>query len=321
MRRAPALVTLSLLIVAALPMAHASSFTVTATNFQWSPTPLQVAVGDTVTFTNGGGSHNFVSDAGQGSCSLPCTISFTANGQFPYHCGIHGSAMSGTVTVGAAPTITIDSPAAGATLQGQVLVQGNASSAADTIASVHLLVGTRDITATLAAPGATATGWSAALDTTTLPNGAATLLARATSAGGLKTDASLSVRISNPATTDIAITAFNTTQSSLSAPRLVYTLVNAGNTITPGFELVAQYQYKGTWRTFAGGSHGSLTAGERLTEVLAWHDGLLHVGTYPVRLLADPKDLVAEIDETNNEGNGTAWWYTNLIAGVDPGDP
>jgi plastocyanin len=78
---------------------------------------VTVNVGETVTWTNGGGSHNVVFDdgsftepasaTGPGS-AWPVSRTFTTVGVFPYYCVIHGGpggqGMSGTVTVVASGT-------------------------------------------------------------------------------------------------------------------------------------------------------------------------------------------------------------------------
>lgn len=100
MRHALALLVLLILSGASLPLTTQaqSSHVVQATNFAWTPASLVVERGDTVAFTLGSGFHNWVSDAGMGSCSLPCTQSFPTAGEFPYHCGVHPD-MTGTVIV------------------------------------------------------------------------------------------------------------------------------------------------------------------------------------------------------------------------------
>ncbi len=86
------------------------------TNNAFTPTDLSVARGVTVTWTwdscSGGGTygstetcvaHDVVFDdaaAGSGSQSGGTfTRTFSAAGTFPYHCAIHGAAMSGKVVV------------------------------------------------------------------------------------------------------------------------------------------------------------------------------------------------------------------------------
>jgi plastocyanin len=82
--------------------------TVLVRNFQFSPTPISVAVNETVTFewNSAGTVHNVTFDDGpfspsQGAGSFART--FTAAGSFPYHCTIHvNEQMVGVVNVTAA---------------------------------------------------------------------------------------------------------------------------------------------------------------------------------------------------------------------------
>ena len=81
--------------------------TVLVRNNQFSPTPLSVAVNETVTFqwNSGGTVHNVTFDDGpfspdQGAGSF--TRTFTAAGSFPYHCTFHPPGMTGVVNVTAA---------------------------------------------------------------------------------------------------------------------------------------------------------------------------------------------------------------------------
>jgi plastocyanin len=85
--------------------AQADSGAVTIQNFAFNPTPLNVAVGTTVTWTNSdGAAHTTTSDAGtwdSGALSNGGKFSFTFTqaGTYTYHCAIH-TFMKGTIVVG-----------------------------------------------------------------------------------------------------------------------------------------------------------------------------------------------------------------------------
>ncbi|WP_332687528.1 FG-GAP-like repeat-containing protein, partial [Devosia sp.] len=102
--------------------ASAANHVVTAqSNFTFSPSNLTIDAGDTVTFQNGGGFHNVVSDPGSVTmfrCANGCdgaggngnlsgaawsaTVTFPTPGAIGYHCEAHGSpgsGMAGTITV------------------------------------------------------------------------------------------------------------------------------------------------------------------------------------------------------------------------------
>lgn len=88
----------------------------------FDPPSLTIAVGDTVTFTNAGGTHNVAADDHSFRCANGCdsaggsgtpsssawsaTVTFNQAGSFGYHCEVHQSmGMVGSITVqGAAPT-------------------------------------------------------------------------------------------------------------------------------------------------------------------------------------------------------------------------
>lgn len=89
---------------------------VTVTNNAFSPGDLTVSAGTTVTWNwdscTGGGpygdgqtcvSHSVVLDDGSASSSTQSTGSyshqFTTAGTYPYHCAVHGAAMSGKIVV------------------------------------------------------------------------------------------------------------------------------------------------------------------------------------------------------------------------------
>ncbi|HEX5755336.1 MAG TPA: plastocyanin/azurin family copper-binding protein, partial [Arenimonas sp.] len=106
--------------------ARAADHQVTARSSNtFSPASLTIDVGDTVTFVNGGGIHNVVSDPGavtQFRCANGCdsdggngdpsgaswsaTVAFDTAGTVGYSCELHGapgSGMFGTITVVGAP--------------------------------------------------------------------------------------------------------------------------------------------------------------------------------------------------------------------------
>lgn len=94
------------------PITPATTTGVTIVDFEFQPPAVTVEAGDTVTWTNGGGtSHTASSDDGStfdsGILGVGQQFSFTFYdaGTFAFHCNIH-SFMHGTVTVNAAPTTT-----------------------------------------------------------------------------------------------------------------------------------------------------------------------------------------------------------------------
>jgi plastocyanin len=129
---------LAVLMALAAPVAWAKNYTVSAGGvvdsggygyggttdvLQFQPASLTIQAGDTVTFTNMGGTHNIVSDTpglfrcangcdGTGGSGAPAndwsvTIPFNNAGTFGYHCELHQAmGMKGTIVVTAAPQAT-----------------------------------------------------------------------------------------------------------------------------------------------------------------------------------------------------------------------
>src|SRR5436305_6687609 len=79
-----------------------------ATSWCFSPNPIQISAGSTVTWTNNTGPrHTATSDTGAWTTGniapggTSAAVAFPTAGTFPYHCAIHPS-MTGTVIVSAA---------------------------------------------------------------------------------------------------------------------------------------------------------------------------------------------------------------------------
>jgi plastocyanin len=97
---------LALALLLAVPAAAADQSVTAQPSIQWSPDEVTIDIGDTVTWNNGGGIHNVEFNDGsftrppapsEQDWSVPRT--FDQPGIFRYHCGFHGSAMSGVVKV------------------------------------------------------------------------------------------------------------------------------------------------------------------------------------------------------------------------------
>ena len=85
------------------PGGGSTSNAVTVADNSFTPSATTVAPGTTVTWTWGGRvQHNVTFDDGPASATQTSgsfTRTFASAGTFPYHCTIHGTAMSGTITV------------------------------------------------------------------------------------------------------------------------------------------------------------------------------------------------------------------------------
>jgi plastocyanin len=108
---------LALAVVLVVP-ANAADQSVTAEpGIEFSPESVTIDMGDTVTWNNAGGFHNVEFDDGSytqpaapSSSNWSVNRTFDTAGTFRYHCGFHGSAMTGTVNVRDA-TGTVPPPA------------------------------------------------------------------------------------------------------------------------------------------------------------------------------------------------------------------
>jgi plastocyanin len=70
----------------------------------FSPATVTIAAGESVTWDWVSGFHSVVSDtqafaSSPGQASGQYTVMFPMAGMFPYHCGVHGAMMTGTVVV------------------------------------------------------------------------------------------------------------------------------------------------------------------------------------------------------------------------------
>jgi plastocyanin len=93
-----------LLAIAVSATALAADRTVHIAGFAFSPNPVSINVGDTITWTNDDGvAHNATGNGGgfatgQIGAGTSKSVTFHAAGSFAYHCTIHPS-MTGTVIV------------------------------------------------------------------------------------------------------------------------------------------------------------------------------------------------------------------------------
>jgi len=97
-------------VVAVMPALAADDVTITASDYRFDPRTPTIEVGDTVTFENAGGFHNFAFDDGQAyppDPSLPggawdgLSRTFTQAGTYAFRCEAHDQSddMRGVITV------------------------------------------------------------------------------------------------------------------------------------------------------------------------------------------------------------------------------
>lgn len=182
--------------------------------FAFSPAELTVAPGDNVewhnhdfaihTATDDGGAWD-TGDLGFGQSG---SIAFPAPASYAYSCLFHPF-MTGSLDValpGEPPSVSITAPAAGATVEGTVQVQGSASDPDGAVTLVEVRV---DDGAFQPATGTTS--WALAWDTAAVLDGVHTLTARATDDAGRTATAQRSVTVANPPAVAITSPATNST--------------------------------------------------------------------------------------------------------------
>ncbi len=151
----------------ALPLvAFAATSTVNIQGFAYSPTPITIRVGDTVTWTNRDSAQHSARFPGMGTPILSQgqsgSLMFTAAGTFNYDCAVHGSAMQGTVVVQVATPAPTPAPTAPPTP-----VRTAPPTIAPTVAPTAPPTETPTAVATTPAPTATPSPTVAAVETST----------------------------------------------------------------------------------------------------------------------------------------------------------
>jgi len=102
--RRTALVTLAAAGAAAALPVRAADNAVTIKGMKFNPAELTIAVGDSVTFTNGDGAPHTATaddksfDTGKLAKGASGALTFAAAGDFPFHCAIH-TGMKGVIHV------------------------------------------------------------------------------------------------------------------------------------------------------------------------------------------------------------------------------
>lgn len=304
----------------ALDAGVAAAYTVAASNFEWTPESLAIAPGDSVEFVNNGGAHTWELADGSDPCDLPCLKTFSEEATIDYRCGIHTS-MTGSIVVGLAPVVTIATPAPGSVVSGLLQVTGAASHPSSGIASVSVRLATgAPVAATLSGNGTSVT-WSAEVPTTSLANGAATLVATATTQNSLTGSTSIGVTIDNPLTIDLAVASLSAQQGAIDTNTIAFTIDNEGNAASGPFTVLAEYLYHGSWRVIGATTLASIPLGGSGTGQIVWDPAVPHVGAFQVRVTADPDALLPDPARANNVATTTAGWVTSALPGVIVTEP
>lgn len=302
----------SALVMAALvpfvPAAASTSHTVTASDFQWSPSSLTIAPGDVVEFVLGGGTHAWERTDGSDACELPCTRTFAEEGVFAYVCSFHAS-MRGEIRVGAPPTVAIASPQEGEVVGGLLRVAGVSTNAA----SVTVRLGVSAEHAATLAPDGT---WAVDVPTGAAPNGAVSLRARAVSAAGIAAEHVIAVEVENAPFVDLGVLSLAADQDATLTNTLVFRVKNEGNVPAAPVLVRAEYLHDGAWRFIGERTFTTLAAGATVQGSIAWTPDHAHLGRFDVRVVADPEGALADADASDDVREASAAWVSAAIPGI-----
>lgn len=299
------------LLAALVPLVPAEASTmhvVTALDFQWSPASLSISPGDSVEFVLGEGFHAWGRADGSDTCELPCTRTFVEEEVVSFVCTIHRS-MTGEIRIGTPPAVEISAPAEGETVDGVLLVVGTSTHAA----SVTVRIGAGPAhAATLDPDGA----WSVEINTAGIPNGAATLTARAVSALGLSAEHAIGVQIANPSFIDLNVANLQADDDAITSNTLTFTVRNEGNVAASAVLARAEYLHDGAWHAIGEITISSIRAGAIVERSISWTPERAHLGQFDVRLVADPDGALGDVDASDNARVASAAWVSAAIPGI-----
>lgn len=312
-------VAFTLVAVSFAPLVDAATYTVNACGTSWCPSSLTIDVGDTVTFAFGSGAHTWVRDDQPDSCGSTCSRTFTSPATVTYHCGFHAG-MTGVIQVGPGATIAIATPSEGGTVSGDVVVEGTASTPAGTVSSVLVRFDNfGSVEATLSESGASVT-WSASLPSASLVEGIHRITARATATSGLFAETFVDVTVDNPDVIDVRALFISAQASAITTNGITYTLRNEGNVATGLFSARVEYFYQGEWRLI-GQRNFNIPPQVNAPGSVVWDPPGVLVGSFPIRVVADPALALPDADRADNVATGTAGWFTTAVPGIDLTDP
>ncbi|MHB8603760.1 MAG: CARDB domain-containing protein [Thermoplasmatota archaeon] len=294
------------------PASSATTHTVTGyaycaeggcTSIYFSPDPITIDTGDSISFVNGENSHGY--DDGTTNCDFPCTVTYAQPGTVSYLCTHFAGFMSGNVIV-VGPASAITSPAAAATVVGTITEAGTASTDSGVITSVETRIDGGAWSAATLNASAASVSWSRALDTGPLTDATHRLDARATRTDGKRSIATVAFTVANPPTFDFTIKnlAHPRTYSPLTDPTITFALANGGNTGASPGEARIDYQDGAAWKTLATLSTPTVAAHGATNMSWTWPQYTLRIGVFPIRVVADPNARVSETDEANNVAYG-----------------
>jgi plastocyanin len=185
--------------------ASATTFVVSygGSTLTFNPSSITINAGDTIVWTNNGGSHTITGNTspdmfcGSGVIASGCSHTFPGSGVFAYHCIPHaGFGMTGLVTVVSAPppppSVSLTAPVAGSVFAApaNVKLSATATTTSGSVTNVQFFGNGNPLGSVTASPfNFTANGLAA---------GAYTITAKAIATGGLSaTSAPVSISVIN----------------------------------------------------------------------------------------------------------------------------
>lgn len=310
-----------------LPAGPAAGSSATAdvdvTNFAFTPPDVSLQAGDSITWHWVSGTHSVETQDGSDQwCSTrssgQCDKTFNTPGTYEYRCGVHPGSMLGTIVVqGEEPSVTIDAPTDGETVEGTFTATGSATHPQG-IDDVSWSIGGLGVPVDEITETPDGVTWSTDIDTSSLPNGANTLTVRATSSDGQTATAEHAFVVDNPPFIELVARSLAGGDGLLST-RLDAMVENVGNTLVTDLQILFEYAYEGSWHEIETVT-ADIDAGARQLIDIEWaSEG--KVGSFDVRVVLDPDASTDDADRSNNQEEATASFVHPELPGTDPFAP
>lgn len=283
----------------------------------FAPDSLIVRPGDEVTWHNHDGFvHTATADNGDWDTGMldggqSHSLTFDDSGAWSYHCAFHPS-MTATLIVNLLPTVTIDAPGDGSSVNGTVILEGSASDPDGNVEKVELRINGGDWETTSGT-----TSWSHEWDTQKESNGDHVVDVR--SFDGIEHSAieTITLTVDNGAFVDLEIrpqdidAMMNPIESQIDV-----TVSNHGNQPAPAFLLVLEYTYNDVVHKIAEIEVADLAGFSAQTHRFTW-DTVGKLGDFEITASADRDGQSGDIDPTNNEATVTVSVLVEGMEGID----
>lgn len=283
----------------------------------FSPDLLTVRPGDEVEWHNHDGvPHTATADnndwnTGTINNGESQSLTFDESGTWTYHCAFHPG-MAGTLIVNALPTVTLDAPGDGSSVDGTVTIEGTAADPDGNVDEVELRIDGGDWQTTSGTAD-----WTYQWNTQQASNGPHTIEVRAfdgTEHSGIET---IALHVDNPQVLDLEIRAedIEATMDPVES-QIDVTVRNQGNQAAPSFPLLLEYTYNEEVYTIGEVEVDGLTGFSSQIHRFSW-DTLGKVGDFEITASADREGTSGDSDPTNNDATVTVSVLVDGVEGVD----